>query len=146
MSLLLTFINYTLQTKFLIKLIGCKVFFLNINVGIENAEYRLKLKSPTEGRNKVMARKKLLRAGLTGVLMTLLSTPAFARSVEWKEAGTALWIFLIIGSIIILLQLIPAAILFFSFIGTTTTTVLKKEKKVEEGVVLPGSEPVAVKK
>ena len=93
-----------------------------------------------------MARKTLLRAGLMGVLMTLLSTPAFARSVELKGAGTALWIFLIIGTIIILLQLIPAAILFFSFIGTATTTALKKEKKVEEEVLLPGAEPVAVKK
>jgi hypothetical protein len=78
--------------------------------------------------------------------MTLLASPAYARSIELKGAGTALWIFLIIGAIIILLQLIPAAILFFSFIGTATTAALKKEKKVEEGVVLPGSEPVAVKK
>ncbi len=93
-----------------------------------------------------MARKTLLRAGLMGVLMTLLSTPAFARSLELKGAGTALWVFLIIGTIIVLLQLIPAAILFFSFIGTATTTALKKEKKVEEEVVLPGFEPVAVKK
>ncbi len=93
-----------------------------------------------------MAIKNLLRAGLTGIAMTLLSTPAFARSVELKEAGTTLWVFLIIGTIIILLQLIPAAILFFSFIGTATTTALKKEKKVEEEVVLPGSEPVAAKK
>ena len=93
-----------------------------------------------------MTRKTLLRAGLTGVLMTFLSTPAFARSVELKGAGTALWIFLIIGAIIVLLQLIPAVILFFSFIGTATTAALKKEKKVEEEFVLPGSEPVAVKK
>ena len=93
-----------------------------------------------------MTRKTLLRAGLTGVLMTFLSTPAFARSVELKGAGTALWIFLIIGSIIVLLQLISAAILFFSFIGTATTTALKKEKRVEEEVVLPGSEPVAAQK
>ena len=78
--------------------------------------------------------------------MTLLATPAFARSIEFKGAGTALWIFLIVGAIIVLLQLIPAAILFFSFIGTATTVALKKEKKVEEGVVLPGTEPVAVKK
>jgi hypothetical protein len=42
--------------------------------------------------------------------------------------------------------LIPAAILFFSFIGTSTTMVLKKGKKVEEEVVIPGAEPVAVKR
>ena len=79
-----------------------------------------------------------------GAVMTLLATPAFARSIELKGAGTALWIFLIVGSVIVLLQLIPATILFFSFIGTASTTALKKEKKVEEEVVLPGSEPAAV--
>ena len=88
---------------------------------------------------------KGLKAGLMVGLMTLTASPAFARSIEFKGAGTALWIFLIIGAIIVLLQLIPAAILFFSFIGTTTAAGLKKEKKVEEEVVLPGAEPVADK-
>jgi hypothetical protein len=92
------------------------------------------------------ARKQALKVGVMGAVMTLLATPAFARSIELKGAGTALWIFLIVGSIIVLLQLIPAAILFFSFIGTTTTAAVKKEKKVEEEVVLPGPEPVAVSK
>jgi len=90
-------------------------------------------------------RMKGLKVGLAVGLMTLMASPAFARSISFKEAGTALWIFIIIGAIIVLLQLIPAAILFFSFIGTATTAALKKEKKVEEEVVLPGTEPVAVK-
>jgi len=90
--------------------------------------------------------REVLKAGMVGVAMTLLATPAFARSIELKGAGTALWIFLIVGTVIVLLQLIPAAILFFSFIGTVTTTALKKEKKVEEEVAVPGAEPVAVKK
>jgi len=90
--------------------------------------------------------KEALKAGMVGAAVTLLATPAFARSIELKGAGTALWIFLIIGAVIVLLQLIPAAILFFSFIGTATTLALKQEKKVEEEVVLPGAEPVAVKK
>ena len=90
-------------------------------------------------------RMKGLKVGLGVGLMTLMASPAFARSIEFKGAGTALWIFLIIGAIIVLLQLIPAAILFFSFIGTTTAAALKKEKKVEEEVVLPGAERVAVK-
>jgi hypothetical protein len=94
----------------------------------------------------MLGKRKTLKVGVIGAAMTLLASPAYARSIELKGAGTALWIFLIIGAIIILLQLIPAAILFFSFIGTATTAALKKEKKVEEGVVLPGSEPVAVKK
>ena len=90
-------------------------------------------------------RMKGLKVGLAVGLMTLMASPAFARSIEFKGAGTALWIFLIIGAIIVLLQLIPAAILFFSFIGTATTAALKKEKKVEEEVALPGAEPVTVK-
>ena len=88
---------------------------------------------------------KGLKVGLMVGLISLMASPAFARSINLKEAGAALWIFIIIGAIIILLQLIPAAILFFSFIGTATTMVFKKEKKVEEEVLMPGAEPVAVK-
>ncbi len=94
----------------------------------------------------MLEKRQTLKVGVIGAAMTLLATPAFARSIELKGAGTTLWIFLIIGSIIVLLQLIPAAILFFSFIGTATTAALKKEKRVEEEIVLPGTEPVAVKK
>ena len=90
------------------------------------------------------ARKRLKVALMVG-LLTLTASPAFARSISLKGAGTALWIFIIIGAIIVLLQLIPAMILFFSFIGTITPMVFKKGKKVEEEVVLPGAEPVAVK-
>ena len=94
-----------------------------------------------------MERKmKALKVGLMVGLITLMASPAFARSINLKEAGTALWIFIIVGAIIVLLQLIPAAILFFSFIGTATTMVFKKEKRAEEEVLVPGAEPVAVKK
>jgi len=89
---------------------------------------------------------KVLKVGLMVGLITLMASPSFARTISLKEAGTALWIFIIIGAIIVLLQLIPAAILFFSFIGTATTMAFKKEKKVEEEVVIPGAEPVVVKK
>ena len=94
----------------------------------------------------MLGKKETLKIGLMGAAITLLATPAFARSIELKGAGTALWIFLIVGSMIVLLQLIPAGILFFSFVGSATTAALKKEKRVEEEAVLPGSEPVAVKK
>lgn len=60
--------------------------------------------------------KKILA---TVFALSAVSTPALARSISMKEAGTALWVFIIIGSVIVLLQLIPAVILFFSFIGTT---------------------------
>jgi len=89
--------------------------------------------------------RKGLKVALMVGLLTLTASPAFARSISLKGAGTALWIFIIIGAIIVLLQLIPAMILFFSFIGTITPMVFKKGKKVEEEVVLPGAEPVAVK-
>jgi len=94
----------------------------------------------------MLEKRQALKVGVIGAAMTLLATPAFARSIELKGAGTTLWIFLIIGAVIVLLQLIPAAILFFSFIGTATTAALREEKKVEEEAVLPGTAPVAVKK
>ncbi len=94
----------------------------------------------------MLRKRQILKVGVMGAALTLLSTPAFARSIEFKGAGTALWIFLIIGAIIVLLQLIPAAILFFSFIGSATTAALKKEGKAEEKVILSGSETVPVKK
>lgn len=94
-----------------------------------------------------MERKmKALKVGLMVGLISLMASPAFARSISLKEGGTALWIFIIVGAVIVLLQLIPAAILFFSFIGTATTIAFKKEKKAEEEVVIPGAEPVAVRK
>jgi len=92
-------------------------------------------------------------AGLTASLITLTATPAFARSISLKDAGVALWIFIIIGAVIILLQLIPAVILFFSFIGTSSGIVFKRKKPMEElraeekeKIALPGYEPAAVKK
>jgi hypothetical protein len=84
-------------------------------------------------------------------LVILIATPASARSISLKDAGIALWIFIIIGAIIVLLQLIPALILFFSFIGTTSSMAFKRKKASEEvtseeKVVLPGYEPATVKK
>ena len=89
---------------------------------------------------------KGIRVGLMAGLITLMASPAFAKSISLEGAGTALWVFIIIGAIVILLQLIPAAILFFSFIGTVTTLGFKRGKKVEEEVMIPAPEPVAVKK
>jgi hypothetical protein len=94
----------------------------------------------------MLKNKRRLKAGFVAGLITLIASPAFARSISMKEGGTALWIFLIIGAIVILLQLIPAVILFFSFIGTTTTMVFKNGKGVKEEVFLQEAEPVKVKK
>lgn len=88
---------------------------------------------------------------LTISVISLIATPSFARSISFKDAGIALWVFIIIGAIIILLQLIPAAILFFSFIGTATGLALrskkvKEEEAVEEKAIITGVEPAPVKK
>lgn len=93
----------------------------------------------------MLGKKQTLKGGLMGVAMTLFATPVSARSIELKGAGVALWIFLIIGALIVLLQLIPAAILFFSFIGTTSTA-MERAKKMKEEAILPGVEPAAVKR
>jgi len=95
--------------------------------------------------------KRYWLGGLSIALITLIATPAFARSISLKDAGIALWIFIIIGAVIVLLQLIPALILFFSFIGTTSSAVFKRKKAMEEidqeeKVVAPGYEPAPVKK
>jgi len=98
------------------------------------------------------------KPGLTGSMVVLIilllvgmTTPAFARSISLKDAGVALWIFIIIGAVIVLLQLIPAAILFFSFIGTSSSMVFKRkneteERAAEEKALLTGVEPAPVKK
>jgi len=59
-------------------------------------------------------------------LITLVTSPAFGRSITFKEHGMALWI--------------------FSFIGTITATAFKKESKVEEELVLLYTEPVEVRR
>ena len=102
----------------------------------------------------MLNRKKPWLVGIIfGLIIPLLmgmATPAFARGISFKDAGIALWIFIIIGAIIILLQLIPAIILFFSFIGTTTGLIAKKKApekvEAEEKVILTGAEPAPVKK
>src|SRR4030043_1603486 len=104
-----------------------------------------RVKSKNKEEPNMEKKMKALKVGLMVGLITLMASPAFARSISLKEAGTALWIFIIVGAIIVLLQLIPATILFFSFIGTATTMAFKKEKKVEEEVIIPGAEPVVVK-
>lgn len=95
--------------------------------------------------------KKRLTVGLMVGLISLMASPAFAKPINLKDAGVTLWIFIIIGALIVLLQLVPAAILFFSFIGTTSSMVLKRKKATEEAtaeekVLLPGYEPAPVKK
>jgi hypothetical protein len=97
--------------------------------------------------------RKALMILFTVVWMTLLATPSFAKSFSMKDAGISLWIFITIGAVIILLQLIPATILFFSFIGSASTLALRRKKvpekdgmKEEEKMALPGYGPLTVEK
>lgn len=103
----------------------------------------------------MLKRKKSWLTGLlVGLIISLsagMATPAFARSISLKDAGVTLWIFIVMGAVIVLLQLIPAAILFFSFVGTSSSMVFKRKRGVgematEEGAVLSGVEPAPVKK
>jgi len=74
----------------------------------------------------VLSEKKHRLTGLMVGLVLLMATPAFARSISFKDTGVAFWIFIIIGGILVLLQLIPAIILFFSFVGTMTGLTQRK--------------------
>jgi flagellar basal body-associated protein FliL len=98
----------------------------------------------------MLKERKLWAAGIMIGLILMVATPAFARSLSLKDAGVALWIFIIIGAVIVLLQLIPAAILFFSFVGTSSNLVFKRKKEAEksateEKAILSGVEPAPVK-
>jgi hypothetical protein len=82
----------------------------------------------------------------------LVASTAFARSLNLKDAGISLWIFIVIGGMLILLQLIPAGILFFSFIGSASALAFKqkkvsgeKETEDEKKQSLPG-EPLTAQK
>ncbi len=81
--------------------------------------------------------KKLLFGcviSLVSLITLFAASPAFARSISFENAGAALWIFVIIGAAIVLMQLIPAAILFFSFIGTTLAMTKKEDVSEIEGI------------
>ena len=99
-----------------------------------------------------MLRKKAWITTVVVGFISLMATPAFARSISTKDAGVALWIFVVIGAFIVLMQLIPAAILFFSFVGTTSSFLFRGKKKAQAGaeeenpVILPGYEPTPVEK
>jgi hypothetical protein len=104
--------------------------------------YSLKMR----GANGMEKTKKGFKIALMVGLIALMASPAFAREISLKGSGTALWVFIIIGSIIVLLQLIPAAILFFGFIGTATATLFKKVKRGNDEIVLQTGEPLTAKK
>jgi len=81
-------------------------------------------------------------AGLIG----LTASPVFAKEISLKGSGTALWVFLAIGAVIVLLQLIPAALLFFGFIGTATATLFKRGKGSKDAIALQAAGPLTAKK
>jgi flagellar basal body-associated protein FliL len=109
-----------------------------------------KYQTAKKGECKMFRKKAWVTMVVVGFI-SLMTTPAFARSISIKDAGVALWIFILIGAFIVLLQLIPAAILFFSFVGTTSTLLFKGKKEKAEAeekkhVILPDYEPTPVEK
>ena len=95
---------------------------------------------------------KFVKMQFTAFGIILLATPAFARSFSIKDAGISLWIFIIVGAVIVLLQLVPATILFFSLVGTASAAVFGRKtvekKEVEEGgeLAFGGSVPARIEK
>ncbi len=92
---------------------------------------------------KKMIEKKAWLAGFATILVTLVATSAFAKTISLKGIGGVPVIALIIGVIIVLMQLIPAGILVFSFIGTICTMVFKR-KKVEDEVIVEQREAIPI--
>ena len=90
--------------------------------------------------------KGILKIAFMAALISLITSTAFAREISLKDSGTALWLFLAVGTMIVLLQLIPAALLFFGFIGTTTATLFKRAKGKKDAVALEVVEPLTAKK
>jgi hypothetical protein len=98
------------------------------------------MKRRKEGWTMMRIIRKWVTIGTVGLSTLCVASPAFARTISLGDAGVALWIFVAIGAVIILLQLVPAAILFFSFIGTTSVMLFKgkkaeEEKRAEAGVL-----------
>ena len=90
-----------------------------------------------------MSGRKIIAILVTLVIVSALcAAPAFARSVNFKEAGIATWVFLLIALTVILLQMVPAAILIFAFIGAAVTSRSRREKIPEPELVLHWSKPV----
>lgn len=85
--------------------------------------------------------ERALKIALMVALISVVATPAFARSITLKGVGASLWIFIVIGTIIVLLQLIPAAILSFSFVRASTHTASKQGMRVKEAAIPLGTKP-----
>lgn len=54
-----------------------------------------------------------------------------ARNIDPSKAGVTLWIFLAVGAMVVLLQLIPAFILFTTFISSGMYKIIKSKKEEE---------------
>lgn len=77
-------------------------------------------------------KKRLIDIVFGGIIGFFLAADVvFARSIDMSKAGVSLWIFIVVGAFIILLQLVPAFILFTSFIGTSVREVHKLAKVKE---------------
>jgi len=97
-----------------------------------------------------------IKAWVSGLIISfliLVAAPVFAKTINLKDIGTIPTLWIIIGVIIVLLQLVPAAILFFSFIGVTSSMVFRWNKSKEEVaseekeiVSIPEYDPILIEK
>jgi hypothetical protein len=93
-----------------------------------------------------MRRASLILTVLTFIFFWFTTFSGARSGLAWRDlsqAGVAIWVFLILGAIIILLQLIPAIILFFSFVGTGSHLGYKVVGTEKE--TLASKEPVEAK-
>jgi hypothetical protein len=79
-----------------------------------------------EVREMSKGTKSWLKIALIAGLILLLAAPTFTRPITMKEVAAAIWIFMVIGALIVSLQLVPAAILFFVFVGIASVMIFKK--------------------
>ncbi len=97
-----------------------------------------------------------IKAWVSGLILSFIifgAVPVFAKTINLKDIGTLPTLWIIIGVIIVLLQLIPAVILFFSYIGVTSSMVFRWNRSKEEVaseekeiVPIPEYDPILIEK
>lgn len=82
-----------------------------------------------------MRRASLILTVATFLFFWFSTYPDAKSGLKFKdlaEAGTALWVFLILGAIIILLQLIPAIMMFTGFLAGVHKSIPVKNEPIAE--------------
>ena len=90
---------------------------------------------------KVKSWKDYLKGFVTGMLfigITIgISTAQAARQIRIQDFNTIVWVFVVVGALVILLQLIPAFLLFLSFITGVYNKSKQEQEQEQEEIVIP---------